>query len=187
MRRTRLVQSVVLLLGAIVIGACAPMQVETYVPQSARLDRDHTFGWALQDDFSTGDPRLDNNTIFTERLQLAVERQLANKGWSKTTPELADLLIHYHVRIDQRVEVTDEGGVDGAIHGTQGRAFTYDAGTLVLDFLQAPSHVLAWRGWTDGSVDGVIDDQTWMNKSIDAAVTRILKTFPPCARERTGV
>jgi len=174
------VQSVVLLLGAIVVGACAPMQVQIYVPQSSRLDGYHAFAWVPPDEFSTGDPRLDNNTIFIESLQLAVEQQLARKGWVKVTPELADLLIHYHVRIDQRLEVTDERGVDSAIHGSRGAVFTYDAGTLLLDFVEARSHVLAWRGWAVGSVEGVIDDQAWMNKRLDAVVARILKTFPPC-------
>lgn len=161
-RRTAVVGAVVL--AALIVGAaCAPMQVHTYMPRSADLARYHTYGWAAAGVFDTGDPRLDNNTLFIERLQSAVEQQLAKKGWARAAADESDLVIHFHARIKER-----QG---------EGRS-VYDDGTLFLDFVEPRSNTLVWRGWAEGGVDGVIDDQAWMNQQIDTAVARILMAFP---------
>jgi hypothetical protein len=54
----------------------------------------------------------------------------------------------------------------------------YDAGTLLIDLVDARTNRLVWRGWAEGSVDGVIDNQEWMEARIDEAVTRILERLP---------
>jgi hypothetical protein len=51
-------------------------------------------------------------------------------------------------------------------------------GTLFIDFIDARTNTLAWRGWAEGSLDGVIDDQRWMEKVIDATVAKILARLP---------
>ena len=35
-----------------------------------------------------------------------------------------------------------------------------------------------WRGWAEGSIEGAIDDQQWMENRIDRAVTQILAKLP---------
>ena len=40
------------------------------------------------------------------------------------------------------------------------------------------SNQLMWRGWAERGLDGVIDDQTWMDATIDDAVTRIMARLP---------
>jgi hypothetical protein len=35
-----------------------------------------------------------------------------------------------------------------------------------------------WRGWIEGSLDGVIDHQDWLDARVDDAVTRILQQLP---------
>jgi len=37
---------------------------------------------------------------------------------------------------------------------------------------------LIWRGWAEGSIEGVIDNQTWMESRIDEAVAKILERLP---------
>ena len=54
----------------------------------------------------------------------------------------------------------------------------YDAGTLVLDFVDTRTSKVVWRGWVQSSVAGVIDNQKWMEEKIDEAVTRILERLP---------
>ena len=54
----------------------------------------------------------------------------------------------------------------------------YDAGTLLLDFVDARTNMMVWHGWAEGSMDRVIDNQEWMDQRIDDAVTRILQKFP---------
>jgi hypothetical protein len=35
-----------------------------------------------------------------------------------------------------------------------------------------------WRGWAERGLEGVIDDQAWMDTAIDDAVTRIMARLP---------
>lgn len=165
---------------AVLLGvvACAPMQVHTYVPPGTSLRNHHTYAWAPAGAFNTGDPRLDNNTLFIEHLRGAVEQQLARKGWAPVPAGEADLVIHFHARVDQRLDLTDVTGSGTANEQSPREPRIYDAGTLLLDFVDARSNALVWRGWAEGGIEGVIDNQAWMNEKIDAAVVRILATFP---------
>jgi hypothetical protein len=180
MRRRTAIIGVAALAGVIGIVACAPMQVRTYVPHASDVRKYHTYGWAPAGAFQTGDPRLDNNTIFIAQLQSAVERQMARKGWASAPANQADLVIHFHARVDQRLDLNDvpSGQVN---EDSGGGPLVYDAGTLLLDFIEPRSSTLVWRGWAEGSVENVIDNQASMNAKIDAAVERILETFPSMA------
>ena len=40
------------------------------------------------------------------------------------------------------------------------------------------SNRLLWRGWAERGLEGVIDDQTWMDEVVDDAVRRIMERFP---------
>jgi hypothetical protein len=176
-RRTTVLKGFALV-GLMVGIACAPMQVHTYVPRNANLTKYQTYAWAPAGAFETGDPRLDNNTLFIEHLQSAVERQMARKGWAPAVGNEADLVIHFHARVDQRLDLRD-AVASGRINEDSGAGpLVYDAGTLLLDFIEPRSNTLVWRGWAEGSVEGVIDNQAWMNEKIETAVTRILMTFP---------
>jgi hypothetical protein len=180
MRRRTAIVGAVALVGLIAIVACAPMQVRTYVPRDSDIRKYHTYGWAPAGAFDTGDPRLDNNTIFIERLQSAVARQMARKGWASAPANQADLVIHFHARIDQRLDL--KSVPPGQVREDAGGGpLVYDAGTLLLDFIESRSKTLVWRGWAEGSVDGVIDNQAWMNEKVDTAVERILAAFPAMA------
>jgi hypothetical protein len=54
----------------------------------------------------------------------------------------------------------------------------YEAGTLVLDALDARTNQLVWRGSARQSVDALIDNQEWMEKYVDQSVARVMATFP---------
>jgi Domain of unknown function (DUF4136) len=49
---------------------------------------------------------------------------------------------------------------------------------LFIDLVDARTDRLVWRGWARGNIDGVIDDQDWMEQSIDEAVARIMRELP---------
>ena len=133
-----------------------------------------TYDWAPVEPQPTGDPRLDNNRFFQERVQAAVEKQLRDRGFDKTaSPEL---LIRYRATVKQDVYISRPESVDVSCDGC--RPEVYDAGTLLIDLVDARTKRLLWRGWAEGSIDGVIDDQKWMEQRIDETVARILKTLP---------
>src|SRR5687768_2856395 len=98
-------RSLVFALSAMVLTGCASMNVSSYVERGIDIRRFHTYNWGPPDTFSTGDPRLDNNRFFDERVRTQVERRLASRGFEKTTSNIPDLLVHYHVSVTQEIDV----------------------------------------------------------------------------------
>ena len=45
-------------------------------------------------------------------------------------------------------------------------------------FVDTRTNRVVWRGWAEGSVDGVIDNQQWLEQRVDEAVRRILARLP---------
>ena len=48
----------------------------------------------------------------------------------------------------------------------------------MVDLMDRRTNRLAWRGWAESSFDGVVDNQEWMEATIDKAVARILARLP---------
>jgi hypothetical protein len=175
--RASLRTAAALLAVALTAGGCAALAVSSYGERGFDVRRYRTFAWGPPDTFSTGDPRLDSNRFFAERVRMRVEQELAARGFERTTSASPDLLVHYHASVTQEI---DTGTFDREYqHGDQASPpDVYDAGTLVIDLVDARARQLVWRGWAKGSVEGLIDDQQWLEKRIDDAVTRILSRLP---------
>ena len=67
--------------GALALTACASMDVRSFVERGADVTQYRTYNWAPPDAQATGDPRLDNNPFFHERIQVDVEKQLNTRGF----------------------------------------------------------------------------------------------------------
>jgi hypothetical protein len=166
-----------LLLSACTTIGCAVLTVNSYVEPKIDLRSYHTFNWAPPDTFSTGDPRLDNNRFFDERVRMQVERGLTGRGFEKATGA-PDLLVHYHASVSQQIDTSDIDPADRHCDARDCAPDVYDAGTLIIDLVEPRTNRLVWRGWAEGSVEGQIDDQAWFEKRIDDAVARILSRLP---------
>lgn len=163
-------------LSALMLSGCATMQVGSFVERGADLTRYHTYHWAPADAQSTGDPRLDNNEFFRNRLQAQVDERLGAQGFEKTAAPGPDLMVHYHASVAQEINAN---GVDQPnVSCEDCEPYVYDAGTIVVDLVDARTNRLVWRGWAEGSIDGAIDDQTFMERRIDEAVARIMERLP---------
>lgn len=165
-------------LAAVAFTGCATLRVHSYLDRGADFARYRSYAWAERDAFATGDPRLDNNRFFSQRVEEAVDLQLTARGFEKVSSAGADLLIHIHARVDQRLESAAFDRIDGHCIDGDCRPRMYDAGTLLVDLIDRRTNALAWRGWAEGSLDGVIDDQRWMEATIDKAVAQILARLP---------
>ena len=158
------------------IGACAPVHVNASLERGMDFTRYASYTWAADEEFNTGDPRLDNNEFFQNRIRSDVEGVLATRGFEKATPATADLVIHYHANTTQKIDVNDldyQYGYCEDCHSS-----VYDAGTITLDLVDARTHKLVWRGWSEGSLDG-IDSQAIIEARVDEAVKKILQQLPP--------
>jgi len=171
----RVVAVASLLLTAAGAGSCAPVHVSSFTETGVRFNF-RTYAWAADDPASTGDPRLDNNRFFSERVRDSVDRELAARGFEKTTLKSPDLVVHYHATITQEIERS--GPYDRFEHCASCGPTVHDAGTLVIDLVDGRTARLIWRGWAE-KVDPAIDNQDWMEKAIDLVVTTIMKKLPP--------
>ena len=161
---------------SLALPGCAAIRVTTYAARGFDVNAYRTYTWAAGDQLATGDPRLDNNPFFLERLQAAVDRQLAARGFEKVASDRADLLLHYHVQVEQQLDVRAADPPYGYCDDCE--SSVYDAGTLMLELVDRPTNRLAWRGWAEGSIQGAIDDQKLMEERIDGAVAKILARLP---------
>jgi hypothetical protein len=157
------------------VAACAPIHVNSYAERGADFTRYHTYSWAADDQLRTNDPRLDNNPFFLARLRSDVDKQLAAKGFERVENGASDLVLHYHASVMQKLDLAS---VDQKYAANTGGPYVYDAGTLLLDFVDTRANTIAWRAWAEGSMDGAIDNQEWMEARIDLAVARMLERFP---------
>lgn len=148
------------------------------------------YSWAPPEKLATGDPRLDNNEIFQARVQAAVDRQLTAKGFEKATSGMPDLLVHFHVSVSEQIDLNDTEPLgicqdpsqspSGLCEGD--KPFIYDAGTLVVDLVDARTSEVVWRGWSEGNISGLVDSQQALNQRIDGDVERMFVEFPRRSR-----
>ena len=167
----------VVALGTLALTGCATITAGSYGDRAVDFARYHTYDWGPPDALPTGDPRLDANPFFEDRFEGAVELQLARKGFGRADAQ-PDLIVHYHASITQRLEVHGVEGNCTSENDCQPRASEYDSGTLVLDFVDARTNKVVWRGWSQGIMDGIIGNQDRLEIHIDEAVRRIFERFP---------
>lgn len=176
-------RSSVAIFFAATLTACATsMTVSSHVERGLDLSRYRTFDWGPADALPAGDARLDANPFFEDRVQGAVEKGLAARGFRLVARgEPADLLIHYHATIAQRLSVTHTDRTAGYDSQADGPAdlVAYEAGTLVLDIIDARTNALIWRGWAQHNAKDMLGNADVMANTIDDAVTRMLLRLPP--------
>lgn len=155
---------------------CAPTIANGFLERGIDFSQYNSYAWAATDRFSTGDPRLDNNEFFVARLQSAVDKALSARGFEKTTPAAAGLVVHYHASVRQEIDVNaldSRFGYCADCHSS-----VYDAGTITIDLVDSRTNRLVWRGWSEGNLDG-IDAQDVIEARVDEAVSKIMTRLPP--------
>ena len=81
----RLLRLTALAMVALVAIGCATLSVSSHVQRGLNFAQFHTYDWGPADAFPTGDPRLDRNPFFKDHVEGAVEKQLAAKGFERST------------------------------------------------------------------------------------------------------
>jgi hypothetical protein len=164
-----------------VTGCAATMGVSSHVESGLDFTPYRSFMWGPADALPTGDPRLDNDPFFKDHVQGAVERQLAARGIELRATGTPDLLIHYHANIRKRIAIDRSAHAYDYCSGANcpPETIAYEEGTLVLDFIDARTNRLIWRGWARNSVEDTLHNRDKMARRIDRAVTQMLKRLPP--------
>lgn len=139
-----------------------------------------TFTWGEPDELPTGDPRLDNNPFFVERLHEAIESELALRGIRFTEGE-ADLLVHHHASVRSRVEVFEvdrSAGYQAGDYGPESDVFEYEEGTFLVDIADGESRDILWRGWAQADIEAALTNPDKMAELVAEAVAKMFDEFP---------
>ena len=166
---------------AVVGGSCAAaMTASSYRDRAIDISAYRTFDWGPADALPTGDPRLDRDPFFKDHVQGAVEKELAARGLAIATSARPDLLIHYHAHVTKRIDVNRVDQAYGYCAGGEcPETMEYEAGTLVVDVIDARTNRLIWRGWAQRTVEDVLDHDDRMARVITDAVKKMMQQFPP--------
>jgi len=162
---------VVALLLAVLLAGCSSVVVKSDFDPAASFSRYKTF-----DFFTRPNNRL-GTTLHQKRIEAAVEQALAMQGFQKQTTGKPDILIAYHTNVRDKIDVDTFGyryGRYGRRIGTYTTVREFQQGTLVLDFVDAQSNELVWRGWAKGEVNDSVSKE-----KIDDTIAKILSKYPP--------
>lgn len=184
----RRVPAVVLTGGLAVVaaGCLALMPVSTHYDRGVDFARYSTYAWGPADALPATDSRLGDNPFFVDDLHGAIDRELQSRGLRQATSERADLLVHFHAAVNQRIEVPADAEPFRECVGRDCPPVVtgYEAGTIVIDLVDPFSNRVVWRGWAEHRLEDVLDDPPLVNRRIRDAVHRIMERLPLEARAR---
>ena len=142
-----------------------------------------TYNWM------TVNENADIDSLNVERVKRAVNAELQAKGYKMTTND-PDFLIAEHLGTKDKVQITSWGYGYGSHRWYRDgywapggiTAYQYEEGSLIIDFIDAKSNKMIWRGVAKADLNhaGTPEEN---EKLINEAVQRILNNFPPKPKE----
>ena len=162
----------VLFLMGFVISCSTIYGVQHDYDEQADFENLKTYDWM------TVPEKADINRLNVERVKKAVNAELQAKGLMLTSNN-PDFLIAEHLGKKDKIQVEDWGyGYSRLGKYRTDSSYQYAEGSLILDFIDAKSKEIIWRGEAKAVVDKV-DTPEKKEKIINEAVQEILKNFPP--------
>ena len=167
-------------LAASAAGCLTLMPVGSHIERGLDFERYRTYDWAPADALPVTDERLRDNPFFVDDVHGAIDTELNRRGLERATAERADLFVHYHAAVNGRLEVAARPGRFRDCVGDDCRAevTTYEAGTLVIDLVDASTRRLVWRGWAEHRLEDMQDDPVEVKRRVVSGVHRIFSTLP---------
>jgi hypothetical protein len=137
-----------------------------------------SFSWNQDADRSGGDPRLENNQFFEERLHEAIEWELSMRG-IRSTDAPPDLLIHHHLSLVDH-EMVEE--IIEASGESRTELYSYEEATVMVHVVDARTGRDLWVGWAQGNVEPALRGPEAMRAWVYEVVSRIFRSWPVIER-----
>jgi len=158
-----------MLLGMLVVSASA-QSVQSDYDRSFRFSELKTFSFAIQRR-GANDP-LATDSLNDGRIRNGLESQLIDSGF-KIETERPDFVIAYYVTTKNKLNVQDFGyGPPRWFGGRDIRVNQYSEGTLMVDFIDARTNQVIWRGRASGTLE-----MKGVEKKISKSVEKLIKQY----------
>ncbi len=178
----------VLAVVALGVVACGP-SIQISRDRNIEVSAGATWTWGASDagqSFPEKHPMVDNATV-RARVEQALSAELGRKGFAYTADSSgARFLVHFHVGVEERHESVGDirppclgssCGMDWGYWGrpeTMPREIAYQAGQLMVDFVDRQTRIVVWRGVLENDFVKQDIEEAQMNKSI----RKLLKSLP---------
>ena len=176
------------LLTLLTLSACSNVRVSQDYSPGADFSTMQVYSWKSKEQKKTGNARIDN-PLLNNRIRSTVERYLEEKGHQKTSGGSPDFYISYEYIIESKIVSEGSSFGFGVGRSTRGRhggislssggnVTERDEATLIIDFVDASTDNLVWRGsGTRRTTQHSSPEQK--NLEINELVENILNQFPP--------
>ena len=164
-------------LGIAILSASTLLaqQVRTDYDRGADFSRYKTYSW---ENVQTKDPLL------VDRIKAAVNSALAAKGWTQVESGADVCIMAMEMNDEHRTLNTYYDNFGGGWGWRWGGGFatatttvdTYTVGTLVVDFFDAGTRTLVWRGSASDTISAKSDRNI---RKLDRGVQKMFEHFPP--------
>jgi hypothetical protein len=167
--------------------SCSSTSVQTDYDHQSDFAAFKTFAWYMQSE-DDKPPTTGTNQIVDGRIRRAIAGNLADRGFSETAPDTADLLVTYYASLSQQMRMYSTGWGYGWGHGPHwGYGYSYwpgwsytsvstwHEGTIIIDIVDRQKKQLVWRG----VITRALGKKSSTEEKIDQAMDRVMSEFPP--------
>lgn len=170
-----------------VLMSCAPaIYVSEDYDRRADFAAFKTFDWmsAPEEMPKSARAALEQSPFLGRRIKDITDRILASKGLNLATQN-PDILINYYVTFKERYDINSWGYYYGPYWAYRWPylgpmdLYSYQEGTLVLDFVEAKNKELIWRGVADRAFYAYANYPNISEQDLDKILTKLLAQYPP--------
>jgi hypothetical protein len=167
-----------------VLGFCSLLMTGTAFAQKVTVDFDRNADFSKYRIYSFGQGTPAPETLMNQRIQEAIERQLAEKGLARVEND-PDLIVVYHCAVDKETQLNTTylsgwGWGRGWGRWGGGNAITQveqiPVGHLIVDIGDAAEKRYIWRGTSSKTVSSNPEKNS---KTIEEGVRKMFEKFPP--------
>ncbi len=182
-----------LIAATALLSACGPELLYHRDP-AVTIPAGATWAWSLPDGdgLAPHDGAVTPPDSIARLIAAAIERELQAKGYPRTSGDLAQFVVHYHVGRRTVVDtlpprddaVTTAGGARqpgmwggyGRPEELDDRTITWDEGMLIVDVLPRDRSTVAWRGAIIGEIPPRAERD--VAPALSRAIRQLLRGFP---------
>lgn len=173
----RLVRLVPLVL---LLASCGTSVVAgSHMPTPVDVSNRPTFAWVPNPDAIHGDPRLEGNQFFEDRLQEAVAWHLSLRG-IRPTVSAPTFTVHHHLTLSEHAyfeEVMDDAGV------TRVDTYPYERGSVTVHMMDAATGGTVWVGWAQANIEPALTSPDAMQRWVYDVVGAMFEKWPIPGRD----